>query len=131
MVRLIDVQSADVDWDDSGRLVFEGVPFTGEAVTYNWLDEVRSLVTYVDGIREGAQREWYDGEELRSELTVHNGRVVGPAREWHPNGRPAREQWFDERGLPAAESRWDEDGRREASEERGCRDRSGDSTFEG
>jgi antitoxin component YwqK of YwqJK toxin-antitoxin module len=111
MVRLIDVQSADVDWDDSGRLVFEGVPFTGEAVTYNWLDEVRSLVTYVDGIREGAQREWYDGEELRSELTVHNGRVVGPAREWHPNGRPAREQWFDERGLPAAESRWDEDGR--------------------
>lgn len=110
-MRRIDIQADDVDWDDDQRLLYEGVPFTGEAVTYNWLDEVTSLASYVDGFREGVQREWYDGEELKAELTVHKGRVVGAAREWHPNGQLAREQPFDERGLPAEERRWDEDGR--------------------
>jgi antitoxin component YwqK of YwqJK toxin-antitoxin module len=107
----IDARDDEVEWDDSARLVHRGVPFTGEAVTHNWLDEMTSLVTYVDGIREGVQREWYDGGALKSELTVHRGRVVGPARWWHENGRLAREQRFDERGLPVEEISWDEEAR--------------------
>jgi antitoxin component YwqK of YwqJK toxin-antitoxin module len=111
VVKRIDIQADEVRWDDDQRLIVEGEPFTGEAVTYNWLDEVTSLITYADGIREGVQREWYDGEGLKAERTVHNGRIVGLAREWHPNGRLANEKRFDERGLLAEESRWDEDGR--------------------
>jgi antitoxin component YwqK of YwqJK toxin-antitoxin module len=106
----IDIQTDEVEWDDSARLLHRGVPFTGEAVTHNWLDEVTSLITYVDGIREGVQREWYDGEELKAERTIHNGRVVGPSREWRPNGQLAKEKRFDERGLLVSENLWDEDG---------------------
>jgi antitoxin component YwqK of YwqJK toxin-antitoxin module len=69
-----------------------------------------SLITYVDGIREGRQQEWYDGGDVKSELTVHNGRVVGTAREWHENGQLAKEQRFDDRGLLAAETVFDDDG---------------------
>jgi antitoxin component YwqK of YwqJK toxin-antitoxin module len=106
----IDIQAEPIAWDDSHRMLHNGVPFTGEAVTYNWLDEVTSLITYVDGIREGVQREWYDGEDLKAERTVHRGRIVGPAREWRQNGQLAKEKQFDERGLPVSESLWDEDG---------------------
>lgn len=109
-MQRIDIQAADVDWDDSGRLIFEGVPFTGEAVTYGWLDDVTTLATYVDGLREGLQQEWYDGGELKSELTVQKGRIVGPSREWHPNGQLAKEKRFGGDGLLASESTWDEDG---------------------
>ncbi|EWM15734.1 toxin-antitoxin system YwqK family antitoxin [Kutzneria sp. 744] len=106
----IDIQTDEVAWDDDQRLLHRGELFTGEAVTYNWLDEVTSLATYVDGFRDGVQREWYDGEEPKSEMTVHNGRVVGTAREWHPNGQLAKEQRFGEDGLLTSETLWDEDG---------------------
>lgn len=110
-MQRIDIQTDGVEWDDSARLIFRGAPFTGEAVVYGWLDEMTSLVTYVDGVREGVQREWYEGGDLKSELTVHKGRVIGQARQWHENGQLAREQRFDERGLLVSESTWDEDGR--------------------
>jgi antitoxin component YwqK of YwqJK toxin-antitoxin module len=92
MARRIDIQADDVRWDDSHRLVFEGAPFTGEAVTHNWLDEVTSLVTYQDGIREGVHRTWFDGGQLKSELTVHKGQVVGPYLEWDQDGNLVRER---------------------------------------
>ena len=85
-MKRIDIQADEVDWDDDQRLLHQGELFTGQAVTYNWLDEVTSLITYVNGFPEGVRREWHDGEELKAEMTVHKGRFVGPTREWHPNG---------------------------------------------
>lgn len=86
-MKRVDIQSDEVGWDDDQRLIVDGVPFTGEAVTYNWLDEVTSLATYVDGFRDGVQREWYDGRRPKSEMTVHNGESVGPKRQWDEDGR--------------------------------------------
>jgi antitoxin component YwqK of YwqJK toxin-antitoxin module len=113
MAQRIDVQADEVGWDDSHRLIVAGVPFTGEAVTYNWLDEMTSLITYEEGIREGVQRTWFDGGQLKSELTVHRGQVVGATLEWDQDGNLVR------------------GGEESAGEERGCLDEARDSTVEG
>jgi hypothetical protein len=106
MVKRIDIQAGDVEWDDDQRLIVDGVPFSGEAVTYNWLDEVTSLATYVEGFREGVQREWYDGGQLKSEMTVRNGRMVGAARWWGRDGNLVREERHDRTALVKLAPEW-------------------------
>jgi hypothetical protein len=97
VVKRIDIQADEVNWDDDQRRLHQGELFTGQAVTYNWLDELRSLATYVDGFREGVQREWYGGQ-LKSDLTIHKGRLTGATREWDEDGNLVREQSHDDIG---------------------------------
>jgi hypothetical protein len=99
MVKRIDIQTEVVRWDDDQRLIVDGVLFTGEAVMCNWLDEVTSLADYVDGFREGARREWHDGGQLKSDLTVRNGRIVGAARRWDEDGNLVRKHRHDDTAL--------------------------------
>ena len=106
MVKRIDIQADEVNWDDDQRLLHQGELFTGEAVTYNWLDELRSLATYVDGFREGVQREWYDGGQLKSDMTVHKGRLTGATREWDEDGNLVREQSHDDTALVKLGPEW-------------------------
>ncbi|QUQ70818.1 toxin-antitoxin system YwqK family antitoxin [Kutzneria sp. CA-103260] len=106
MTDHIDVQADEVDWDDSQRLLHRGVPFTGEAVTYNWLDEMTSLITYKNGIREGVRRTWYDGGQLKSEMTVHKGRMIRAAREWDQDGNLVRERRYDDTALVKLGPEW-------------------------
>jgi antitoxin component YwqK of YwqJK toxin-antitoxin module len=110
-MQRIDIETDGVEWDNGARLIHNGEPFTGEAVVHGFTGEVTSLVTYVDGLEEGPNREWYEDGPLKSEMTVHSGRVVGSAREWHENGQLARERRFDERGNVATEWLWDENGK--------------------
>jgi antitoxin component YwqK of YwqJK toxin-antitoxin module len=102
----IDLQVDTVEWDDGARLRHDGSVFTGEAVIHGYSGEVISLVTYRYGVEDGPRREWYEDGTPKSELVVRRGKVVGVARDWHPDGRLARERTFDEHGNPASERRF-------------------------
>jgi hypothetical protein len=106
VVKRIDIQAGDVDRDDDQRLVVDGALFTGEAVTFNRLDEMTIVATYVDGFREGVQRKWYDGGQLKSEMTVRNGRMVGATRCWDRDGNLVREERHDRAALVKLAPEW-------------------------
>lgn len=105
-MKRIDIQTEDLRWDNDQRLIVDGELFTGEAVTYNWLDEVATLATYANGFREGVQREWYDGGQLKSEMTVRSGRIVGAARHWDQEGNLVREERHDRTALVKLAPEW-------------------------
>ncbi|MGW5384210.1 toxin-antitoxin system YwqK family antitoxin [Nocardia sp. NPDC003963] len=94
---------------DDLRLEYDGEPFTGEAV-----EEAAGLLFaqlfYVDGIRHGSSREWWDDGSLKSEGENFHGRPRGVYREWHRNGRLAGESVFSDAGDLITRSLWDEQG---------------------
>ncbi|MBJ3808839.1 hypothetical protein JGB26_17250 [Streptomyces flavofungini] len=97
--------------DAAQRLLYRGVPFTGEVAEY-FGEKVISLDVYVDGLQDGLSREWYEDGTLRSEGAVRRGFPCGEFKEWHANGVLASRKVFDEDGLTLREeSQWDEHGR--------------------
>ncbi|MGV9320598.1 toxin-antitoxin system YwqK family antitoxin [Streptomyces sp. NPDC003660] len=107
----IDIDDPEVDMDDAQRLLYRGVPFTGE-VSEHLAGALVSLDVYADGVPHGLCREWYRDGTPRSEGVVHRGLPRGESREWHPDGRLSRRQVFDADGLTLREDdAWDETGR--------------------
>lgn len=99
----------DITRDDSATYVFvDGVRYTGEVIDTEG-DVVTSLNTYVDGLEDGPQREYYYDGSPRNAFEVANGHAVGESREWHPNGRLARLRIFNDIGWVESEQTWDED----------------------
>lgn len=71
---------------------------------------VIGLITYWQGILHGPQTIWYPSGQKRQEGVNDAGLAVGEWWKWHPNGKLAERRTFDDRGLPLARERWDEDG---------------------
>lgn len=110
-VARIDIDDPEVDMDDGHRLLYRGVPFTGEVTEY-LSGALVSLDGYADGVPHGLCREWYQDGTLRSQGVVHRGLPRGESREWHPNGVLSSRRVFDGDGLTLREDdAWDESGR--------------------
>ncbi|MCI3932789.1 toxin-antitoxin system YwqK family antitoxin [Streptomyces sp. AN091965] len=106
----IDIDDPEVDMDAGQRLLYRGVPFTGD-VEEHLGGILISLDSYTDGLQNGASREWYEDGTLRSEGTVRMGLPCGEFKEWHPNGVLATRRLFDQDGLTLREEfTWDESG---------------------
>jgi antitoxin component YwqK of YwqJK toxin-antitoxin module len=104
------VHFRDITRDDSGTYVYvDGAPFTGEVFDTGVGDIVSSVNTYVDGLEDGPQREFYYDGSPRAAYEVADGHVVGEAREWHHNGRLARLRVFNDIGWVDSDESWDED----------------------
>jgi antitoxin component YwqK of YwqJK toxin-antitoxin module len=98
----------DTTMIDGTYVLVDGEFYTGEVVDTSG-DVVISLNTYVDGLEDGPQREFfYDGSPSDAYQAVR-GHAVGTSREWHPNGRLARVRVFDDTGSVESEDTWDED----------------------
>jgi antitoxin component YwqK of YwqJK toxin-antitoxin module len=69
-----------------------------------------SLNTYVDGLEDGPQREWYQDGARLSEYQARQGMAVGEALRWHDNGQLAGRRWFDQYGSVREREAWDEQG---------------------
>lgn len=106
MGKRIDRRLDDVEWDDSMVLLHNGEPVTGEVVETTVDGVVLSSDQYVDGVPDGATREWWADGRLKAEGTVRRGRLVGTYREWHEDGELAVQKEFDANGLLVAEQRW-------------------------
>ncbi|MGW0841315.1 toxin-antitoxin system YwqK family antitoxin [Streptomyces sp. NPDC002787] len=108
---VLDIDDPDVDMDYGQRLLYRGVPFTGE-VEERSRGVVISRDRYVDGRQDGPSHEWNEDGTPRSEGTARQGRPVGISWEWHSNGTLAAERVFTADGLTMLENReWDEEGR--------------------
>lgn len=109
-MKRIDLNIDETDSGDDLRLMYNGEPFTCEAVEAVG-DQLLSQEFYVDGINDGPTREWWGDGVLKSEGTTRRGRPTGLYRDWHSNGRLACERVFDERGRLTEVRTWDENGR--------------------
>jgi antitoxin component YwqK of YwqJK toxin-antitoxin module len=105
----INVDQTDHDVD--GTLLHDGTPYTGEVIETAPNGRVISLITYFQGFEDGPTREWYPDGTRRIEGQSRFGiGAVGVWREWHPNGLPAAENGFDDRGRQLYVRRWDPSG---------------------
>lgn len=75
----IDVNLDTVDWDDDGRLLHEGIPFTGEALEI-LDDRLTHQEFYENGVPHGAVRAWWPDGTPKSEGQVRHGLPYGTFR---------------------------------------------------
>ena len=108
-VLRVDVDDQDLDMDEDLYYSYRDELFTGVMVEHYPNGELAAEVGYRGGRPEGPARAWYDDGTLKSEHVVSGRRVVGTARQFHPNGRPAEERRFRD-GNVAETRRWDENG---------------------
>lgn len=104
------VNTNDTDWDELGRVVHDGVPYTGEIVETDKNGVLVGRRTLINGRQNGLEQRWHPSGALKAELVTDMGRVVGTAKEWHENGVLAFERIFDERGVLMTINQWDESG---------------------
>jgi antitoxin component YwqK of YwqJK toxin-antitoxin module len=104
------VNIEDTTVDEGETVLYQGEPLTGEVVDTAPDGTVITLRSYRDGREEGPQREWYDDGTPESEYRVTDSKLTGETLDWHPNGRLARRQEFDEFGQLRMREVWDEDG---------------------
>ncbi|GAA2677952.1 MULTISPECIES: hypothetical protein [Actinosynnema] len=96
--------------DEDGEFVLHGgEPYTGEVVELREDGSVITLYTCTSGYYDGPYRETYPDGGPYKEGVMRMGLSVGLHRRWHPSGRLAREDLFDERGH-VARREWDVDG---------------------
>ncbi len=100
----------DTEFGSDLRYLYEGEPFTGEAVETISEGQVVALSTYRNGLAHGPMFEWYPDGQRKFEGEARDGRAVGVSREWHRNGQLAEERIFDEEGDLVSVRRWDEQG---------------------
>ncbi|BDT85158.1 hypothetical protein FMUAM8_09220 [Nocardia cyriacigeorgica] len=108
-MKRIDLNIDETDSGDDLRLMYNGEPFTGEAVEAVG-DQLLSQEFYVDGIAHGTTREWWPNGQLKMEGQVRHGLEYGVFRRWHENGQLAAENRFDDYGKLHTVHRWDENG---------------------
>ncbi|MBF6289201.1 hypothetical protein IU457_23840 [Nocardia cyriacigeorgica] len=97
-MKRIDLNIDETDSGDDLRLMYNGEPFTGEAVE-SVGDQLLSQEFYVDGIAHGTTREWWPNGQLKMEGQLRHGLECGVFRRWHENGQLAAEKQFDDFGT--------------------------------
>ncbi|MCF7855853.1 MAG: hypothetical protein K9N51_13725 [Candidatus Pacebacteria bacterium] len=71
----------------------------------SWIFE-RDASGSLTKLQHGRWESWYRDGTKKSSLDFCNGRIVGKARFWHPNGQIAQLVPYDDDGLPHGEVKW-------------------------
>jgi hypothetical protein len=109
-VERIDIDGPDIDYDEWQLLLYRGKYFTGEAVEYFPDGSLWTLITFVDGFRDGPTKQWSADGRLEEEGMERRNRAVGEWRAWFPDGRLRRTSSFDDEGNLVARRVWNEAG---------------------
>ncbi|MBV2363586.1 toxin-antitoxin system YwqK family antitoxin [Streptomonospora nanhaiensis] len=105
------VTEDDLESQDDGRVLYQGLPYTGEVAELAGDGTVVAVVSYERGREHGPWREWYPDGRLKVAGRVEYGKgAVGTWRTWHPNGRLAERHDFDGDGRLRGVRRWDAEG---------------------
>ena len=97
-----------LDFDEAGRYLQNGVPFTGQLYLEGESGSLEAEQDVRDGFKWGAQREWNAGL-LALEWFAVKAEPHGPYRAFHANGKLASEKTY-EFGVCIAEQTYDESG---------------------
>lgn len=103
------INDSDLDFDMGLKCRYQGHPFTGTAVEHYPGGELRSELTYVEGVQQGVARDWYPTGELAGESLYSANQRHGLTREWFEDGQPKSELYY-EFGIPISKKEWDRDG---------------------
>jgi antitoxin component YwqK of YwqJK toxin-antitoxin module len=89
---------------------WKGHPFTGIACEYNDQGKLISEVPFVEGFKEGVEREWYPSGQLRREKHLRGAGLHGVLREWFETGQLQIEAYY-EYAILVKKKEWDENGK--------------------
>jgi antitoxin component YwqK of YwqJK toxin-antitoxin module len=104
------IEDSDPNWDwRDDALLYQRVPFSGVVFrTYsNGLCEFE--FKYLDGLREGFQREYFDSGRMREEWHAERGAAHGNFKKWHENGQ-LKSTGNYEYGVELQYDEWDASG---------------------
>ena len=88
---------------------FEGAPFTGVAFERDERCGILSELTYVNGVQEGAARDWYPSGEMKATTWYRAGVQHGEEREWYSDGSRKLDARY-EFGILLERKAWSPDG---------------------
>ncbi|MFD7367375.1 toxin-antitoxin system YwqK family antitoxin [Nocardiopsis alba] len=110
LMKRVNEEELEYDYDDYGAALLDGEPFTGEAIEKSG-DVVVSLTTFVGGREDGPQVEWYESGQIRAEGRASRvGGATGVWSEWNESGQLVERKEFDEKGNMISWRQWGEDG---------------------
>lgn len=108
----IDADDDGIDVEGSSIVTYGGTPFTGELVEYyKGSTQLWNLTTYVDGIEDGPQLEWYSDGTLQAKGNARPWAEDDPWLTYHPNGVLAEKLEMDVVGRTKRRVRWSEEGK--------------------
>jgi hypothetical protein len=99
----------DLEYDDDGLVLHEGVLFTGDAFELHPDGALQWEGSYRSGRLHGVGREYYQTGEPKSEQVFTNGVSDGIGHEWSPDGALLTET-HHARGILLKRSQRGEDG---------------------
>jgi len=82
----IRVKDEELEWDDDVT-IYEGNPFSGIAYRNYPNGNCEFEFQYVNGFRQGIQREFFDNTDVKEEWVAERGAAIGEVKKWHNNGQ--------------------------------------------
>jgi antitoxin component YwqK of YwqJK toxin-antitoxin module len=107
-MQRVDFDSLQTKADQT--IVYQGQPFTGIAVETRSDGTLMCETEFVEGVQNGASREWSTRGQLIAEDTYWNGSKHGICRRWLESGQPASEDTY-EYSIKTKHKEWDATGR--------------------
>ena len=89
------IDRSELSIDQSlGLRVFQGEPFTGEAIKRDAAGAISSTEQFKDGKRDGVTRKYFPNGQLNYEAYFADGKREGLSRSWWSNGNLRSETLF-------------------------------------
>ena len=88
------VHISSISINDLGQRTKNGVPYSGEVISYYTNGKVESLEEFYEGRRNGFARKWFDDGVLAYESHYTNGFRNGHTRSWWFNSNKRSETFF-------------------------------------
>ncbi|WP_159068813.1 toxin-antitoxin system YwqK family antitoxin [Nocardiopsis alba] len=109
-MKRVNEEELEYDYDAYGAALLDGEPFTGEAIEILG-GAVVGLTTFVSGMEDGPQVEWYGSGQIRSEGQVSRvAGAIGVWSEWNESGQLVERKEFNEKGKLISLRQWDGNG---------------------
>ena len=82
----------------NGVLELNKVPFSGRLVSFFSKEKLESEMYYIDGKKDGYEKQWFENGDLAIERFYKNGFKTGTHKGWWENGKPKFQYYFNDRG---------------------------------
>ena len=79
---------------DRNNVVYEvnkEIPFTGKIVSYHKNGQLKTEMTIKNGKLDGKYTQWYENGQLQYENTFKDGKQDGKETQWYENGQKKKE----------------------------------------
>ena len=90
---IVDASNVSID-RATGRRLYEGQPFTGEARAYHGDGSLAKVEQFVEGRRSGYLKVWFPNGQTAFESAYIDGRRQGQTTSWWSNGNKRSETYF-------------------------------------